>query len=134
MALSDVLPRFFSVFLSQYNSNSFLIPRSYYDHLPRRLPKTVILMGNGGKSWKVAMKSKRDQVYFEQGWANFVAENELRDGEVLTFVFDGHRCYEVSIYTRGGCKETRAAIEVEEISDETASDYSCDSIVSVIQV
>ncbi|EOA23004.1 hypothetical protein CARUB_v10003750mg [Capsella rubella] len=135
MASGDVLPRFFSVFLSQYSSDSFLIPSSYYEHLPRRLPKNAILMGTGGKIWKVAMKSQRGQVYFEEGWANFVADNELKDGEFLTFVFDGYNRYEVSIYGHGGCKETRAAIEVEDISDdETESDNSGESFVSVTHV
>ncbi|KAG7576236.1 B3 DNA binding domain [Arabidopsis thaliana x Arabidopsis arenosa] len=124
MASSDVLPRFFTVFLSQYSSESMVIPRSYYQHLPRRLPKTAILVGTGGRFWKVAMTSRREQVYFEQGWGNFVADNELKDGEFLTFVFDGHRSYEVSIYGRGDCKETRAVIQVEEISDDDTEDYS----------
>ncbi|EFH58710.1 transcriptional factor B3 family protein [Arabidopsis lyrata subsp. lyrata] len=124
MASSDVLPRFFTVFLSQYSSESMVIPRSYYEHLPRRLPKTAILVGTGGRFWKVAMTSRREQVYFEQGWGNFVADNELKDGEFLTFVFDGHKSYEVSIYGRGDCKETRAVIQVEEISDDDTEDYS----------
>ncbi|XP_010492301.1 PREDICTED: B3 domain-containing protein At3g06220-like [Camelina sativa] len=135
MASGDVLPRFFSVFLSQYSSESFMIPTSYYEHLPRRLPKTAILMGTGGKIWKVAMKSIRGQVYFVQGWPSFVADNELKDGEFLTFVFDGYNRYEVSIYGHGGCKEIRAVVEVEDISDDSESDNNSDeSLVSVTHV
>ncbi|KAL1211813.1 B3 domain-containing protein REM21 [Cardamine amara subsp. amara] len=131
----DGIPRFFTVFLSQYSSESLLIPRSYYEHLPRRLPKTSILMGNGGKFWKVAMLSKQEQVYFGKGWANFVADNELKDGEFLTFVFDGYNRYEVSIYGHGACKEIRAVAEVEEISDGSESDNSeGDTRDSAIQV
>ncbi|KAG7581544.1 B3 DNA binding domain [Arabidopsis suecica] len=132
MASGDILPRFYTVFLSNISSNSLLIPRVYYEHLPRRLPKTAILTGTGGRFWKVAMMSKREQVYFERGWGNFVADNDLKDGEFLTFVFDGHKSYEVSIYGRGECKETRAVIQVEEISDETESDN--DSLGSLVDV
>ncbi|KAL1211818.1 B3 domain-containing protein [Cardamine amara subsp. amara] len=136
MAFSgDGLPRFFTVFLSHYSSDSLLIPSSYYEHLPRRLPKTSILMGNGGKFWKVAMLSKQEQVYFDKGWDNFVADNELKDGEFLTFVFDGYNRYEVSIYGHGACKEIRAVAEVEEISDRSESDISeGDTRDSAIQV
>jgi len=54
-------------------------------------------------------------------------------------VFDGHRRYEVSIYGHRRCKETRAAIEVEEISDDETESVnsslgSDDSLDSVIQV
>ncbi|XP_010414513.1 PREDICTED: B3 domain-containing protein At3g06220-like isoform X2 [Camelina sativa] len=133
MASGDVLPRFFSVYLSQYSSDSLLIPVSYYEHLPRPLPKTGILMGTGGKIWKVAMKSRQEQVYFERGWANFVADNDIKDGEFLIFVFDGYRRYEVSIFAHGGCKEIRAAVEVEEISDGTESENNESSLESVIQ-
>ncbi|XP_019093818.1 PREDICTED: B3 domain-containing protein At3g06220-like [Camelina sativa] len=133
MASGDVLPRFFSVYLSQYSSDSLLIPVSYYEHLPRPLPKTGILMGTGGKIWKVAMKSRQEQVYFERGWANFVADNDLKDGEFLIFVFDGYRRYEVSIFGHGGCKEIRAAVEVEEIFDGTESENNESSLESVRQ-
>ncbi|AAF30315.1 hypothetical protein [Arabidopsis thaliana] len=133
MASGDVLPRFYTVFLSCVSSNSLkLIPRSYYEHLPRRLPKTAILTGTGGRVWKVAMMSKREQVYLARGWENFVADNELKDGEFLTFVFDGYKSYEVSIYGRGSCKETRAVVHVEEISDESESDN--DSLGSLVDV
>ncbi|CAL9240526.1 unnamed protein product [Arabidopsis halleri] len=72
-------------------------------------------------SWKVAMKSKHEKVYFERGWANFVADNALKDGEFLSFVFDGYRRYAVSIYGYG---------EKEINDDETKSDtdYSPDSL------
>ncbi|XP_010436894.1 PREDICTED: B3 domain-containing protein At3g06220-like [Camelina sativa] len=140
MASGDVLPRFFSVYfprffsvyLSHYSSDSLMIPVSYYEHLPRPLPKTAILMGTGGKIWKVAMKSRQEQVYFERGWTNFVADNDLKDGEFLSFVFDGYRRYEVSIFGHGGCKEIRAAVEVEEISDGSESENNEGSLESVI--
>ncbi|EFH65186.1 hypothetical protein ARALYDRAFT_339541 [Arabidopsis lyrata subsp. lyrata] len=114
------------VYVFAADQNSFvcveqLIPISYYEHLPRRLPKTAILMGTGGKIWKVAMKSKHEKVYFERGWANFVADNALKDAEFLSFVFDGYRRYAVSIYGYG---------EKEINDDETKSDtdYSPDSL------
>ncbi|KAL0873012.1 hypothetical protein Bca101_022717 [Brassica carinata] len=128
-------PRFFKIFLSHFSSESMrfqpdefsrwlalesylcvslMIPASYYDELPLVLPKTALLQGSsGGCFWKVAMVKRRDEVYFGQGWAKFVEDNRLRDGDVMTFVYDGSRNFKVSIYGgSGGCKEARAVAQV----------------------
>ncbi|KAL0834036.1 hypothetical protein Bca101_085925 [Brassica carinata] len=109
------LPGFFKIFLSHFSSESMVIPASYYDELPLVLPKTALLQGSdGGCFWKVAMVKRRDEVYFGQGWSKFVEDNRLRDGDVLTFVYDGSRSFTVDIY--GGsraCKEDSTIIEPE---------------------
>ncbi|CAH8301213.1 unnamed protein product [Eruca vesicaria subsp. sativa] len=124
MASTETLPRFFKVFISHFSSDSMLIPISYYDELPRHLPKTAILQGTGGCVWKVAMtlKLEEEEVYFEQGWPKFVKDNALVDGDFMTFVYNGDNIFEVSIYGLDGCKETRAVAEVE---DEEEEDSIC---------
>ncbi|KAF8097756.1 hypothetical protein N665_0281s0020 [Sinapis alba] len=112
------LPRFFKIFLSHFSSESMVIPASYYDELPLVLPKTALLQGSGGCFWKVAMIKRRDDVYFGQGWAKFVEDNRLRDGDVMTFVYDGSRNFKVSIYGNGGCKEARAVAQVIAVDDD----------------
>ncbi|XP_009130366.2 B3 domain-containing protein At4g34400 isoform X2 [Brassica rapa] len=113
-------PGFFKIFLSHFSSESMVIPASYYDELPLVLPKTALLQGSdGGCFWKVAMIKRRDEVYFGQGWAKFVEDNGLRDGDVLTFVYDGSRSFTVDIY--GGsraCKEVRAVAQVISVDDD----------------
>ncbi|KAJ0243242.1 B3 DNA binding domain-containing protein [Hirschfeldia incana] len=120
MAAPDSLPRFFKVFISHFSSDSMLIPISYYDELPRHLPKTAILQGTGGCVWKVAMtvKQEEEEVYFEQGWPKFVKDNDLVDGDFMTFVYNGDNVFEVSIYGLDGCKQARAVAEVEDDDDE----------------
>ncbi|KAJ0235374.1 B3 DNA binding domain-containing protein [Hirschfeldia incana] len=122
MAAADSLPRFFKVFISQFSSDSMLIPISYYDELPRHLPKTAILQGTGGCVWKVAMtvKQEEEEVYFEQGWPKFVKDNDLVDGDFLTFVYNGDNVFEVSIYGLDGCKQARAVAEVDEEKEEVS--------------
>ncbi|XP_024005760.1 B3 domain-containing protein At4g34400 [Eutrema salsugineum] len=122
MADTDTPPRFFKVFISHFSSNSMLIPISYYDELPPRLPKTAILRGTGGCSWNVAMKRKQDEVYFEQGWVKFVKDNSLSDGDFLTFVYNGDRIFEVSIYGPDGCKEVRAVTEADDDEEDSSND------------
>ncbi|KAG2249547.1 hypothetical protein Bca52824_089175 [Brassica carinata] len=118
------LPGFFKIFLSHFSSESMVIPASYYDELPLVLPKTALLQGSdGGCFWKVAMVKRRDEVYFGQGWSKFVEDNRLRDGDVLTFVYDGSRSFTVDIY--GGsraCKEVRAVAQVISVDDDDDDD------------
>ncbi|KFK30878.1 hypothetical protein AALP_AA6G037600 [Arabis alpina] len=115
-------PRFFKVFISHMSSDSMLIPISYYDELPYHLPKTAILRGTGGCVWNVAIdiKKKQEEVHFGKGWAKFVKDNSLSDGDFLTFVYNGKSVFEVSIYGRDGCKEIRAVTEVEEDEEEVS--------------
>ncbi|VVB07046.1 unnamed protein product [Arabis nemorensis] len=116
----DIPPRFFKVFISHFSSDSLLIPISYYNEFPCLLPKTAILRGSGGCIWNVAIeiKEKPEEVYFGRGWAKFVQDNSLKDGDFLTFVYNGHNVYEVSIYACDGCKEIRAVTEVEDGEEE----------------
>ncbi|KAG5413182.1 hypothetical protein IGI04_000749 [Brassica rapa subsp. trilocularis] len=81
-----------SLVIGVWKASVMAIPASYYDELPLVLPKTALLQGSdGGCFWKVAMVKRRDEVYFGQGWSKFVEDNGLRDGDVLTFVYDGSR-------------------------------------------
>ncbi|CAN6904168.1 unnamed protein product [Brassica oleracea] len=86
------LPRFFKVFLSETASESMAIPMSFNEHLEDPLPRKAKLQGTG-------------------------EDHELKDGEFLTFVYDGHPTFEVSVFGHSRCKETRAVVETVELSD-----------------
>lgn len=102
-----------------------MIPVSYYDHIPHRFPKTVILRGPGGCSWKVATEIKDDEVLFSQGWPKFVRDNTLNDGDFLTFAYNGAHIFEVSIF-RGydACKEISEVTELEEEEEDSVISLS----------
>ncbi|CAN8327502.1 unnamed protein product [Cochlearia groenlandica] len=127
MDVNDTLPRFFKVFISQFSSDSMLIPISYYDQLPFPLPKTAILQGTGGCLWTVAMKQKQEEVFFGQGWSKFVKDNSISDCDFMTFVYNGDRIFEVSIYSQNGCKEHRAVTYGKEVSISSLSSKDIDS-------
>ncbi|KFK30083.1 hypothetical protein AALP_AA7G214300 [Arabis alpina] len=125
MAATDRLPRFFIVYLSHFSSESLAIPSFFNELLPRRLPKTATLQGAGGCFWKVAFMAKRDGgICFGQGWSKFVEDNLLKSGDLLTFVYDGKRVFEVSIFGAGGTKEKRAIAEVVDIEDDSVYSLS----------
>ncbi|KAL1195812.1 B3 domain-containing protein REM20 [Cardamine amara subsp. amara] len=119
-----LIPRFFKVFLSETSTESFGIPVDFMEHLPDPLPETVKLQGTGGGFWTVSLTKKRDCVYFTKGWSKFAEDHELKDGEFLTFVYDGKRNFEVSVYGRWGCKETRAEAETIELPDSDSESGS----------
>ncbi|XP_023635064.1 B3 domain-containing protein At4g34400 isoform X2 [Capsella rubella] len=119
-------PRFFKVFVSHFSSDSMVIPISYYDQLPRVLPKKVILQGPGGGSWNVATKIRGEEVHLAQGWSKFVEDNTLNDGDFLTFIYNGDRIFEVSIYRSDGCKETCEVTEVEDEKVDSVCSLSSD--------
>ncbi|KAJ0241586.1 B3 DNA binding domain-containing protein [Hirschfeldia incana] len=117
-----VIPRFFKVFFSETASESMGIPMSFNEHLEDPLPQKAKLQGTGGGVWTVSFTKIRDCAYFTSGWSKFAEDHELKDGEFLTFVYDGHHTFEVSVYGHCGCKETRAVVETVEISDDDDSD------------
>ncbi|CAA7046288.1 unnamed protein product [Microthlaspi erraticum] len=118
------LPRFFKVFLSETASESMVIPLSFMDVLEDPLPETAKLQGTGGRTWTVGFTKVRRQAYFTAGWSKFAEDHELTDGEFLTFVYDGSRTFEVSVYNRMGCKVTRAlAVPTIELTDSDSESH-----------
>ncbi|KAJ0255287.1 B3 domain-containing protein REM20 [Hirschfeldia incana] len=116
------LPRFFKVFLSESASESMAIPMSFTEHLQDPLPQTAKLQGIGGGVWTVSFKKIRDCAYFTSGWSKFAEDHELKDGEFLTFVYDGSHTFEVSVFGRSGCKEMRAVVETVNLSDANSDE------------
>lgn len=94
-----------------------MIPLSFNEFLADPLPKTVKLQGIGGKIWTVSLEKISGAVYFATGWSKFAKDHELKNGEFMTFVYDGHRTFEVSVFERFGFKETRAEIQAIQLSD-----------------
>ncbi|ESQ53679.1 hypothetical protein EUTSA_v10026054mg [Eutrema salsugineum] len=78
------------------------------------------------------MKRKQDEVYFEQGWVKFVEDNSLSDGDFLTFVYNGDRIFEVSIYGPDGCKEVRAVTEADDDEEDSSNDTDAISESEVV--
>ncbi|CAF2047220.1 B3 domain-containing protein REM20 [Brassica rapa] len=124
-----VLPRFFKVFLSETASESMAIPMSFNEHLEDPLPQKAKLQGTGGGVWTVTFTTIRDCAYFTSGWSKFAEDHELKDGEFLTFVYDGHHTFEVSVFGHGRCKETRAVVETVDLSDSGEEEEEEDSSV-----
>ncbi|CAN8234485.1 unnamed protein product [Cochlearia groenlandica] len=115
-----LLPRFFKE-----------IPGWYMKHLESSLPRKAKLLATGGKTWTVRMKNIRERVFFTEGWSNFAEDHSLVDGEYLTFVYDDHRTFKISVYGRSTCKETRSVEEEEYTSMKVVDCENSKCIVPV---
>ncbi|KAL0887938.1 hypothetical protein Bca101_011921 [Brassica carinata] len=67
---------------------------SFNEHLEDPLPHKAKLQGTGGGVWTVSFTKIRDCAFFTSGWSKFAEDHELKDGEFLTFVYDGHHTFE----------------------------------------
>ncbi|KAG2319233.1 hypothetical protein Bca52824_012446 [Brassica carinata] len=115
----DVLPRFFKVFLSGKSSELMELPKSFNEHLQDPLPQTAKLQGIGGGVWSVSFKKIGDYAYFTSGWSKFAEDHKLKDGEFLTFVYDGSHTFEI-----------RAVVETVNLSDANSDEEEDDDEVS----
>ncbi|CAH8353144.1 unnamed protein product [Eruca vesicaria subsp. sativa] len=128
MSDNDVIPRFFKVFFSESSSESMAIPMSFNEYLEDPLPQKAKLQGTGGGVWTVRFIKICNCAYFTSGWSRFAEDHELKDGEFLTFVYDGHHTFEVSVFGHSGFKETRAVVETVELSDSDENEEQDSSI------
>ncbi|KAL0798455.1 hypothetical protein Bca101_053630 [Brassica carinata] len=116
----DVLPRFFKVFLSGKSSELMELPKSFNEHLQDPLPQTAKLQGIGGGVWSVSFKKIGDYAYFTSGWSKFAEDHKLKDGEFLTFVYDGSHTFEVSVFEEDDDEVSQSVNPVD--SEDTAFD------------
>lgn len=55
--------------------------------------------------WKVRINKINDDLYFEEGWPEFVQEDSLAHGEFLTLSYAGDSKFYVKIFTPNGCRK-----------------------------
>ncbi|KAF4373542.1 hypothetical protein F8388_025236 [Cannabis sativa] len=101
---NDKLPQFFKVFIPKFSSKHMLIPPDFVQRFISRVPKKVIIRHTNGKCWVVALgMSLEKDLYFENGWEEFVRDQMLNYGDSLVFKYHGHSLFEVDIFGQNGC-------------------------------
>ena len=107
------------------------LPKSFNEHLQDPLPQTAKLQGIGGGVWSVSFKKIGDYEYFTSGWSKFAEDHKLKDGEFLTFVYDGSHTFEVSVFGLSGCKEIGAVVETVNLSDANSDEEEDDDVIII---
>ncbi|XVF36204.1 hypothetical protein REPUB_Repub19eG0038100 [Reevesia pubescens] len=82
-------PHFLNVFSSTTSANSLKIPVGFKRNLEGRSSGSVLLKGPSGYSWVVELFQKNDDLFFDEGWVDFVRDHSLECGDFLVFRYDG---------------------------------------------
>ncbi|KAL3513056.1 hypothetical protein ACH5RR_025773 [Cinchona calisaya] len=98
-------PEFFKVYLDQLCSTNLRIPPDFVRKFNGDVPRKFTLEGPGGRSWHIVARKVDGYFFFQEGWAKFVQDNSLEDGDFLTFCYGGCSKFYVKIYGKHGCRK-----------------------------
>ncbi|CAI9784632.1 unnamed protein product [Fraxinus pennsylvanica] len=110
----DELPEFFKVYMAALWSERLRIPPAFIENFGGKLPRKVMLGTSSNLFWKVRINKINDDLFFEEGWLEFVQENSLAHGEFLTFSYAGDSKFYVKIFATNGCRKRVAPHRVSE--------------------
>ncbi|GJZ06675.1 B3 DNA binding domain-containing protein [Tanacetum coccineum] len=69
-------------------------------------------MGPSGNTWHANLSQQNDGLYIVDGWAAFVRDHFLENGDSLVFKYDGNLHFTVQIFDQSSCeKETAFSAE-----------------------
>ncbi|CAL0329198.1 unnamed protein product [Lupinus luteus] len=82
---------FFTVFIPQFCYDRMPIPRDFMKlaRLDERVPKEIILRNSSEVDWNVRARCVFGNIYFVDGWKQFVADNCLEEEDFIFFKHDG---------------------------------------------
>ncbi|XWS25694.1 hypothetical protein CRYUN_Cryun27aG0089500 [Craigia yunnanensis] len=98
-------PHFLNVFSSTSSANRLKIPVGFHRNLEGRISGSVLLNGPSEFSWVVELVQKNDDLFFDEGWADFVRDHSLECGEFLVFRYDGDLVFDVKVFDQSTCEK-----------------------------
>ncbi|CAA7032117.1 unnamed protein product [Microthlaspi erraticum] len=118
--------KFFKVYLPDESGDDLDFPVSFNSSLPKPLPRNVTVRSIYGKTWKLALRKcggdDVERYALVNGWKRIAKDETLNGGDLLTFEFDGSRCFNFCIYdARTMCKRLRrrSSEQTNEIKEES---------------
>lgn len=57
------------------------------------------------------MEKVGDDLFFQNGWPDFVEENFLQLGDILVFKYQGNSQFDVKMFDKTGCEKEEASVE-----------------------
>ncbi|KAL0325658.1 UNVERIFIED_CONTAM: putative B3 domain-containing protein [Sesamum radiatum] len=88
-----------------------------------RAPGLALLVGPSGNNWYVGLIIVDNGLFLNDGWADFVRDHFLEQGDSLVFRYDGNLHFTVQIFDRSLC-EKEAAFSAESSQDLSKYDIS----------
>jgi len=74
------------------------LPKTFSDNLKKKLPENVTLKGPSGVAWNVAIVTRADTLFLEDGWEEFVKDHFLKLNDCLLFKYNGESQFDVLVF------------------------------------
>lgn len=105
-------PHFIKGFNPNISFDKLKIPSKFSKHVEGKTSGTVSLTGPSGNTWHADLAQQSDGLYILDGWAAFVRDHFLENGDSLVFRYDGNLHFTVQIFDQSSCeKETAFSAE-----------------------
>ncbi|XP_077233162.1 putative B3 domain-containing protein At5g66980 isoform X2 [Tasmannia lanceolata] len=102
---------FFKVLIGDF-TQKLRIPPAFVRHFNGKLLNKSILKNPTGKFWHVKVERIGNDLFFEEGWQNFVKDNSLQTGDFLVLEYDGNSEFDVLIFGKSGCEKEDALADM----------------------
>ncbi|PIN16088.1 hypothetical protein CDL12_11265 [Handroanthus impetiginosus] len=109
-------PHFLLGFDPSLCSDRLNIPCNFVKHMEGRVSGTALLTGPSGNNWYVDLIHVESGLFLNDGWADFVRDHFLEQGDSMVFRYDGDLYFTVQIFDRSMC-EKEAAFTAESSQD-----------------
>ncbi|GAB4847041.1 hypothetical protein Ancab_026053 [Ancistrocladus abbreviatus] len=96
-------PEFFKVFIPHHSSHQLLIPPAFKKHLEAKVPQKCTIENPANRTWIVSLEQVGNNLFFKEGWQEFVKDHALKYGDFLTFQYHGNSSFNVNLYSKNGC-------------------------------
>ncbi|XP_077233559.1 putative B3 domain-containing protein Os03g0621600 isoform X2 [Tasmannia lanceolata] len=102
---------FFKVMIGDF-TQKLRIPPAFVRHFNGKLLNKSILKNPTGKFWHVKVERIGNDLFFQEGWQNFVKDNSLQTGDFLVLEYDGNSEFDVLIFGKSGCEKEDALTDM----------------------
>ncbi|KAI3465380.1 hypothetical protein Pfo_022043 [Paulownia fortunei] len=109
-------PHFLLGFDPSLCSERLNIPCNFVKYMEGRAPGTALLVGPSGNNWYADLILLDNGLFLNDGWADFVGDHFLEQGDSIVFRYDGDLHFTVQIFDRSMC-EKEAAFTAESSQD-----------------
>ncbi|KAJ6844904.1 B3 domain-containing protein-like [Iris pallida] len=111
-------PSFFKVMIGPDFAKTLRVPPQFKKHLGGNTGARAVLRRPGNRQWAVATRNLDGDLYFQEGWEDFVADNRISAGEFLVFFYDGGGGFDVAAYGTSGCEKQELVMPLREAKVE----------------
>ncbi|KAK4414263.1 putative B3 domain-containing protein [Sesamum alatum] len=107
MEKCEDIPEFFKIYVPAMCTDSMRIPPEFIKKIGGNIPRIARLTREPGLlSWQVSVSRNDEHWFLGEGWAEFVQENSVENGDFLTFSYVGNSTFSVKVFGPNGCRKS----------------------------